>query len=136
MAGRYELTVVSLSQGPRPSYWHGNLELTPTDTLQRYYVQTIRGYVKRGMRPLAGQFRYAADTLGRTEEAEVEDGVLYLGCRECMDGSPDRLRPLAQTDAEVWGLWENPQDGFVRVADSAGNWLPNPAGHFCLRRIR
>jgi hypothetical protein len=102
--------------------------LAATDTLRRYYIQTLRGYVKRGLRPLAGQCRYVADSLGRSEEAEVEDGVLFLGCRLCMDASPDELRLLARTPERVWWLWENPQSGIERVADSPGNWLPNPAG--------
>jgi len=117
-----------LSHGPKPSYWRGHLELAATDTLRRYYIQTLRGYVKRGLRPLAGQCRYVADSLGRSEEAEVEDGVLFLGCRLCMDASPDELRLLARTPERVWWLWENPQSGIERVADSPGNWLPNPAG--------
>ena len=135
LAGRYEVILVSLSHGSRPSFWRGHLDLAATDTLQRYYIRTIRGYVRRGLRPLAGRFRYATDSLGRAEEAEVEDGVLFLGCRECTDASPDVLRLLAQTPAQVWGLWENPQSGIEHVADSARNWLPNPAGHFCLRRV-
>jgi hypothetical protein len=103
--------------------------------MQRFYIQTIRGYVKRGERPLAGQYSNADDPMRRVEEAELEDGVLFLGCRRCMDGSPYQLRLLAQTPTIVWGLWENPQSGFERLADSAGNELPNPAGYFCLRRV-
>ena len=56
LAGSYAVTFVLLSHGPTPSSWGGQLELTVTDTLQRYYVRTIRGYVKRGFRPLTGRF--------------------------------------------------------------------------------
>jgi hypothetical protein len=133
LAGRYEVTLVTLSYGP--SYWGGELDLAQTDTLQRFYIQTIRGYVKRGMRPLAGHFYYAADSLHRAEVAEVEDGMLFLGCRSCMDASPDRLRLLAQTPKQVWGLWENQETGIDRLADSAGKPIPNPAGYFCLKRV-
>jgi hypothetical protein len=134
LAGSYAVTFVMLSHGPTPLSWGGRLELTVTDTLQRYYVRTIRGYVKRGFRPLAGRFRYAADTLDRREEAEVEDGVLYIGCRNCADASPNELRLLAQNPGLVWGLWENPQTGIDRVGRAPGDWLPNPAGYFFLRR--
>jgi hypothetical protein len=134
LAGRYRVTFVSLSYGP--SYWRGHLDLEPTDTLRRYYVQTIRGYIKRGMRPLAGHFRSDGDSVRAPEDAEVEDGVLFLGCRYCMDGSPDRLRLVAQTPEKVWGIWENPETGFVQLTDSTGHAIPNPAGYFCLRRIQ
>ena len=87
------------------------------------------------MRLLAGRFRYASDSLRLVEEAEVEDGVLFVGCRRCMDGSPDELRLLAATPTDVWGLWYNPQSGIERVIDSSGSPLPNPAGHFCMRRV-
>jgi hypothetical protein len=134
LAGKYTATFVLLSHGPRPYSWRGQLELAVTDTLQRYYVQTSRGYVKRGFRPLAGTFSSSADTLGRVEEAEVEGDVLYLGCRNCADASPNELRLLAYSPGLIWGLWENRQSGDVRVARGPGDWLPNPAGYFCLRR--
>jgi hypothetical protein len=133
LRGHYKVTLVSLSQGPYS--WTGSLHLVPTDTLRRFYVQTLRGYVKRGERPLAGEYRDGGDSLPRVDEAEVEDGVLFLGCRRCMDGSPYRLRLLAQTSTIVWGLWEDPQSGIERVADSGGQALPNPAGYFCLTRV-
>jgi hypothetical protein len=126
---------VALSYGRQRSFWRGDLSLAPTDTLQRYYIQTIRGWLRHGERPLAGRFSYANDSLRRGEDAEVEDGVLFLGCRRCMDASPDELRLLAATPTEVWGLWYNPQSSLERVTDSAGNPLPNPAGHFCMRRL-
>jgi hypothetical protein len=134
LAGRYQVTLVSLSYGP--SHWRGRLDLEPTDTLRRYYVQTIRGYIKRGVRPLAGHFRSEGDTTRAPEDAEVENGVLFLGCRNCMDGSPYQLRLVAQTPDEVWGLWENPETGFEQLTDSAGHLIPNPAGYFCLRRTQ
>jgi hypothetical protein len=134
LAGGYEVTLVSLSYGL--SHWRGHLDLEPTDTLRRYYVQTIRGYIKRGMRPLAGHFRSEGDGAWAPEDAEVEDGVLFLGCRHCMDGSPYQLRLVAQTPDKIWGLWENPETGFVQLTDSAGHTIPNPAGYFCLRRTQ
>ena len=135
LAGRYDVTLVVLSYGPGSPSRRGHLELAPTDTLRRYYIQTIGGYKRYGMRPLAGQFRAANDPLRRVEDAEVEDGVLYIGCRRCMDASPGELRLLATTPTVVWGLWYNPQSGLESVTDSLGKPLPNPAGHFCMRRV-
>jgi hypothetical protein len=109
LAGRHEVTLVTLSYGSRPSYQRGHLELAATDTLQRYFIQTIRGYVRSGMRPLAGQFSFADDSLRRAEEAEVEDGVLFVGCRRCADGSPDELRLLAASPSEVWACGTIPK---------------------------
>ena len=135
LAGRYEVTQVALSYGPRPAYWHGYLELTLTDSLRRYYIETIGGPKRHGYRPLAGQFRFARDSSRLSEEAEVEGAILYLGCRLCADGSPDELRLLAMTPREGWGLWYHPQSGIEVVMDSLGNRLPHPAGHFCMRRV-
>jgi hypothetical protein len=135
LAGRYEVTLIPLSYGPKAPLWRGHLELATTDTLHRYYIETIGGYKRHGLRPLAGQFRHAHDPVRLVEEAEVEDGILFLGCRRCADGSPHELRLLAATPTTVWGLWYNPQSGIERVIDSLGNPLPNPAGHFCMRRV-
>ena len=60
--------------------------------------------------------------------------MLYIGCHNCADAPPNELRLLAQTPDLVWGLWENPQTGIDRVGRAPGDWLPNPAGYFCLRR--
>jgi hypothetical protein len=134
LAGGYEVIQVALSYGEHASYWRGHLELVPADSLRRYYIETIAGPKLYGYRPLVGQFRYASDSLRRVEEAEVEQGVLYIGCRRCADGSPDELRLVAATAGRVWGTWYNPQSGIEIVIDSLGRPLPNPAGHFCMRR--
>jgi hypothetical protein len=135
LAGRYEVTLVALSYGSPSSWWRGRLELTPTDSLRRYYIETIGGPKLQGMRPLAGHFRPAGDSLRPGWDAEVEEGILYLGCRRCSDASPDELRLLAATPTMVWGLWYNPQSSFQVVQDSLGRPLPMPAGQFCLRRV-
>lgn len=135
LAGSYEVTQVALPYGPHPAYWRGHLELLPADSLRRYYIETIGGPKRHGFRPLVGQYRYAGDSLRQVEEAEVEGGVLYLGCRRCADASPDELRLIAATTTAVWGTWYNPQTGIDRAMDSLGQPLPNPAGHFCMRRV-
>ena len=63
-----------------------------------------------------------------------QDGVLYIGCRNRADASPNELWLLARGPGLVWGLWQNPQTGIERVGRAPGDWLPNPAGYYCLRR--
>jgi hypothetical protein len=68
------------------------------------------------------------------EAAEWDDGTLYLGCRDCNDGSPDRLRIEAVSASGFWGTWVNDQSGIVRLMDDDGRPAPNPAGYFCAIR--
>jgi hypothetical protein len=67
--------------------------------------------------------------------AEADHAVLYLGCRNCLDGSPRVLRVAAVAEEGFWGLWRDYQTGIGRVFDSAGNRLPDPAGYFCAERV-
>ena len=70
------------------------------------------------------------------DTAEVVSGRLYLGCHGCLDAAAYDLRIIAVTPNEFWGIWEVPINGSGTVlTDSANRVLPNPAGHYCARRL-
>jgi hypothetical protein len=138
LAGTYDLVMVGLSRGAPAWITRGRFNLSVADTLYRYWVWTIRGSIRRGDRPLVGKVAFfdSAGAPGPPEPADVEDGVLYLGCRQCTDASPLELRLIAETPVWIWGLWEDEQTGIGRLIDASGNWAPNPAGYFCARRLQ
>ena len=67
---------------------------------------------------------------------EADGATLYLGCRGCLDGSPNVLYVAAIADEGFWGLWRDYQTGIGRHFDTLNNPLPDPAGYFCAQRIR
>jgi hypothetical protein len=72
-----------------------------------------------------------------SQPAEVDDGVLYLGCRDCADASPDVLQVRRVSAAGFWGPWRNFQSGIGIAVDASGARLPDPVGLFCaIRRAR
>jgi hypothetical protein len=78
---------------------------------------------------LVGTWRSSDDR--RADSAEWDAGTLYLGCRDCLDASPDQLRIEALSAGEFRGSWVNDQTGIGRRFDSTGKALPDPAGYFC-----
>ncbi len=69
------------------------------------------------------------------EEAELDGDTLYLGCRDCLDASPERLMITDVGDTGFFGTWHNPQVGIGRAFDpKTMRWLPDPAGYFCAYR--
>jgi len=137
LAGGYDLVLVGLSAGAPARVTRFRVNLTVADTLYRYWIPTIRGSIRKGDRPLAGTVAFidSAGVPQRPDPADVEDGVLYLGCRQCTDASPLQLHLIAETPAWLWGLWEDKQTGIGRLIDASRNWAPNPAGYFCAQRL-
>ena len=72
----------------------------------------------------------------RSQPAEVDAGIIYLGCRDCNDASPAVLRVHAISDAGFWGTWRDYQTGIGYVVDRAGKRAPDPSGYFCAIRVR
>lgn len=71
----------------------------------------------------------------RAATAEVDDGVLYLGCRDCFDGSPTRIHVTGMSHDRVWGTWRDGQTGFVQIVDPITEQpLTELAGPFCAVR--
>jgi hypothetical protein len=138
LAGTYALTMVTTSAGGQPLFITRRLWLSPTDSAHQS--------VGLAYRPLAGVISWDDTTsrrpaLGSTpslgDTVEVVSGRLYLGCRQCLDQGPTELRIIAVTSSEFWGIWEDPMYGSGTVlTDSINRVLPNPAGHYCARRLR
>ena len=134
LAGSYTLISVTTARGYGGGVDRGRLRLSANDTLARFYVGTIRGdYRRSGDRPLAGA--YEAPGRRYRDTAVVGGGVLFVGCRECMDASPTHYRIEAAGPAGFWGRWENYQTGGIVAVDARGRRLSNPSGYFCALRV-
>ena len=137
LAGRYRLVSVSTSIGGTARASHARLKLAATDSAFRPATPGNQARVLW----LAGSLT-VVDSAGvpRTDEqgkvlrdtVQVELDQMFFGCRRCFDGAIQEYRIIARTeDGQLWGHWVDPQTGIGRLVDSAGNRLPNPAGHFC-----
>lgn len=92
------------------------------------------GHFPRAALQLTGSVR--GPTIEHTDRAEVDGLTLYLGCRDCLDASPDVLTITHVSPQGFWGHWEHRQTGIARAEDArTGEWLPNPAGFFCAQRV-
>ena len=60
----------------------------------------------------------------RPDTAEIDAGVVYLGCRDCTDASPDMLRIAQMTAAGFRGSWRHDETGIAVVVEP---FLPSAA---------
>ena len=132
LAGKFRVTQITTSFASEPAV--SELELLVADSVTRARASERRlGHSPRRDLRLTGTWRWNRDQ--RAEPAEWDGDTLFLGCRDCLDGSPERLRVRAIAPAQLWGSWVDYQIGIVRVFDRNGKELPNPAGYFCATRI-
>jgi hypothetical protein len=133
MVGSFRVTLVTTSYKASPM--RSEVELFAVDSTTRLRA----GQPRVGRRPRADVRLIGVDYWNRqspADAAEWDDGVLFLGCRDCFDASPHKLRVGAVTEDGFWGWWVNEQSGTVRVVDRHGAPTPNPAGYFCARRVK
>jgi hypothetical protein len=138
LEGAYSLTLVTTSAGGRPYDAQWRLWLAPTDSAHRFAREgpSLAGVViwddTTRHRP-----RLTLGSPGSmTDTAEVVGARLYLGCHDCLDGAPYELRIIAVTSKAFWGIFEMHMNGSgTVVTDSTGRVMPNPAGHYCARRL-
>jgi hypothetical protein len=136
LAGTYEVRVVPTSYGTTRAVTRAALLLAVPDTLRRYFPEHFRGERALLGQRLAGLWRYAgADSSATREEVSFEAGVLYIGCRLCLDASPDQFQIEHVARTGFWGHWENPLIGLWVIVDSAGRELPKPSGFYCAIRV-
>ena len=111
------------------------LSLAPTDSAQRATAGDRRlGRLPRRNLQLIGSWRAAVDT-HTYQPAELDAGVLYVGCRDCTDASPDYLHIAAVGPRGFWGTWQNLQTGIGQAIDGRTHkFLPDPGGFFCAWR--
>lgn len=136
MPGEYRVVQVTTSY-PDGVYRRNETGLTlrlPDSTERRRATVRVFGHVPRFNLQLVGTWRPRGDS-GRAFPAEVDGGVLFLGCRDCLDASPDVLVIRELTGDGFRGSWRDYQTGLAHVVDERGRMLPDPAGHFCAFRI-
>jgi hypothetical protein len=136
LAGTYEVRVIPTSYGTTHTVSRAGLLLAVPDTLRRYYPEYFRSpHAFLGQR-LAGIWRYdGAPSSQALDEVSIEAGVMYVGCRHCLDASPDQLQIEHVASLGFWGHWENPLTGLWVIVDSAGRELPRPSGFYCAVRV-
>lgn len=132
LAGKFRVIQITTSFASEPAV--SEVELLVADSVTRARASERRlGHSPRRDLRLTGTWRWNRDQ--PAEPAEWDGDTLFLGCRDCLDGSPERLRIRAITPAQFWGSWVDLQTGMIRVFDRNGKKLPNPAGYFCATRI-
>jgi len=126
---------VPTSYGTTRKATRAGLLLATPDTLRRYFPEHFRGtHALLGQR-VAGLWRQkGADSSSWLEEVSLDAGVLYVGCRSCLDASPDQFQIEHVAPIGFWGRWENPLTGLWVIVDSAGRELPKPSGFYCAIR--
>jgi hypothetical protein len=127
LLGTYELTTVYTSQGGRPYLMTGTLTLSSPEHRPRQERPRVAAW------PVAG--RYMPSESGSSAQGVVVEGEILYRCYICLDISPVLYRLTWVTDSAFGGTWEDRQTGISRVYDSTGRELPNPAGHYCARRV-
>ena len=113
---------------------YSSLQLTITDSAQRAAAtRPSLGLMRRRDLQFVGSVR--AGIGQRAEPAEVDAGVLYLGCRDCTDASPEVLRITGVSELGFSGTWRDYQTGIGVLIDTrTGQRSPDPAGYFCAWR--
>jgi hypothetical protein len=138
LAGSFRLVEVLTSFGTDSTELHASrldltLALADSVTVADSRMRRL-GHRPRADLRLTGSVRWPS--IERPDTAEVDGLTLYLGCRDCLDASPDVLTITHVSPRGFWGRWENRQTGIGRAADArTGEWLPNPAGYFCAWRV-
>jgi hypothetical protein len=132
LAGTFRLVQVGSPEGrklPRIS----SLQLHLADSSERANAGAKRlGNRSRNLE-MAGKRTILSS--GTSDPAELDGIVLYVGCRECSDASPEALTLFAVTETGFSGRWLNPYSGIeVVLRANSRNVLTSP-GHFCATRV-
>ena len=133
LAGHFRITQVRTSSPG--DEWVTEITLSRVDSAQREVAKQRRrfGPIPRQDLRLAGTWHWSPRY--HDGPSEWDAGILYLGCRDCTDASPDELQISAIDAGGFRGKWRNPQTGIVHEADERGRPLPDPAGYFCAVRL-
>ena len=138
LRGRFWLETIDTSMSDRYR-WREELELHRPDSATRFYTGYRSGNrldAAQGEILLQGRVYRGADTAVTLNTiAEVERTVLFIGCRNCADGSPTYYRIQGVTSDGFWGRWVNNQTGLAQRVDADFKRTPDPAGFYCARRI-
>src|SRR5687767_5525067 len=138
LRGTFRLTMVTTTYPGTGPIIDSSLILTlgEVDSARRAQATERRmGFVPRKRLLLEGSVVSNSGD-ARAQPAEIDDGILYLGCRDCMDASPAVLQVQVISEAGFWGSWRDYQTGIGYVVDREGRRAPDPAGPFCAIRVR
>lgn len=141
LAGRFTLIQLATSnsvRGPTHYVSRSALTLELVDSAQRA-AASVRslGREPRKNLQLLGRREYAAADYG-SEPAEVDDGVLWLDCRDCTDSFGTAFRIERVTAVGFFGSWARRDPGFAVVIDvKTGKTEPvgDMRGYFCAWRV-
>jgi hypothetical protein len=132
--GRYRLAqvITSLPPGRTPFiYTEGDLRLT-LPTAEQSAASKERGFGHFPRRDLRLIGTWSVREIPQSDVAEVDGDTLYLGVRWGFDVSPTALGVTGAAERRIWGVWRDPQTGYVIVADPVSHEpLKELAGLFC-----
>lgn len=133
LAGTFRLIQVNNADSTmRPDAYASQLILQIADSAERARSRARRIPFQSADRQLLGT-RHPSDGPG-LDSAEVSDATLYIGCRDCTDASPNRLRIHRITPTGFAGSWFGGL-GIGILVYSDGRKAPDPSGYFCAQRI-
>jgi len=138
LVGRFRLVMVMTSHPGKSKKWwitRSELTLALADSTRKAESRTRRlGYMRRADLQLVGQWDWSKGK-HPPELAELDGRILFLGCRDCNDASPDVLRITSVSRRGFSGSWRNYQTGIgVAVDAKTKRTVPDPAGFFCAIR--
>lgn len=137
LVGRYRVAevITSLPSNRAPYIWNEGTLTLRRPSAAELAASRVRGIGYRPRQNLRLVGTWSMKGWPRSDAAEVDAGVLYLGCRDCMDGSPDQLRVLGMSRDRVWGTWRDFQTGFAVAIDPITKEpLTEISGRFCAVR--
>lgn len=136
LAGTFRVVLIrTVRYGPADTIrtFEQPVTLSVADSAQRATAQirTI-GHFRRVDLQLVGSGQSAP---GGTKPAEVDAGTLFLGCRDCTDGSPTIMGIRGVTPRGFFGTWHDFQTGIGRVIGPDGKPGADPEGYYCAMRV-
>jgi hypothetical protein len=138
-AGRFRLVQVisTLPTGRAPFIWETGTLTLREPTPEQLAVSKVRSIGHTARRDLRLLGTWQAQGWPRAEVAEVDGRDLLLGCRDCLDGSPTRLQVQGESSDRTWGVWRDPQSGYVVAVDPVTKEpMKELAGPFCAARLK
>lgn len=133
LIGDFRLSSINTAGGTAQVLGSQRLHLVRPDsaTIARSRVRGL-GHYPRAALQLVGHASIKG--FAQQDKAEFDAGILYIGCRDCMDASPTIHRILEVSAGGFRGTWQDNMTGIAVMVDQMGRRLPNPQGYFCAER--
>src|SRR5687768_2964384 len=121
LAGSFRLVMVTTSYSTDSRKWwvtRTGLALELADSTRKAESKARRiGYMRRADLQMVGHWDWANGKHPR-EVAELDGRILFLGCRDCNDASPDILIITSVSRRGFSGFWRNYQTGIGVAVDA------------------